>query len=364
MRELFISKILYFIPLFIIVYIKLYTLFIAAFKKKENLLGKDICFSVIVAVKNESNNIPTLVESINNFDYPSDKFEIILVDDNSKDNTKSVFTKLIKPGVNYSIIDAKDKIYEGKKGALNIGIKKARHPFILITDADCRPPNKWLQYYAQMFKEGYGFIIGVSPFINSNTIASDISCFENLRSAFLSFAIAKEGFPYNAAARNIGFTKEAFDKVSGYKNTTETISGDDDLLLREMVKYKIKTGLLTDRESFVYSTTKNTLPELFTQRGRHTTTSFYYSLPVQIILGFWHLLNLLFLFSPLFLFINKLFILPFIIKLLSDVVTVLLIQKKFNYKFGLYKIPCLQICYECLLIISFFRSIFFKNIWK
>lgn len=362
--EYLIVKLYYLIGIFLYVYIVLYYRFNAAFKKKETKINTNNSISIIIALKNESKNIQRLMRYLNSLDYPKEKFEIIFVNDNSTDDTKEKISGAISGETNNKIIDAKNKLFEGKKGALDIGIKNSSFPFILITDADCRPPANWLKHYSAKFDDGFQFIIGVSPFNQTNSAANKISCFENMRSIFLSFALAQEGNPYNAAARNIGFTKEAFNKIGGYKNTTQTVSGDDDLLLKEMAKNKQKIGLLTNSESFVLSDTEENLFKLFHQRGRHTTTSFHYSLYVKFVLSFWHLINICFLFSPLLMWYNINFIYPFIIKIFIDAFAVDSIQKKLNYNFNLFQTIYLQMCYEFLLIISFFRGLFFSNKWK
>lgn len=329
--------------------------------KAGNLSSK---FSIVIAAKNESGNISELVNSLNSLTYPKENYEIIFVDDNSTDDTSKLFEALIDKTTNYKIYHAADKVYPGKKGALEIGIKNSANPFVLITDADCIVPSGWLQCYSKYFNAGYDFIIGVAPFITTNSFANMLSCFENLRSIFLSFSLARLGLPYNAAARNIGFKKEAYEKVSGYKNTTETISGDDDLLLREMIKAKCSIGLLTDDRGFVYSKTANNLRDFLLQRGRHTTTSFHYSAKVKLALALWHGLNIIFIAAPLLCFFNILFLLPFILKLCTDLTIVLTQQKKLNYKFNFQQALYLQICYELLLIISMFNAKFVKVRWK
>ena len=50
--------------------------------------------------------------------------------------------------------------------------------------------------------------------------------------------------PYCASARSFGFKKSSFEKIKGYSNTVETLSGDDDLLLREAVKNNLKVGAI------------------------------------------------------------------------------------------------------------------------
>ena len=115
---------------------------------------------------------------------------------------------------------------------MQTGIEASKFPFILITDADCIVSPQWLKSCAAVFHQGYDFIFGPAPFYPENNFINNVSCYENIRNQFLTFSFANIGLPYSASARNFGFTKEAFQKIGGYKNTTDTLSGDDDLLIK------------------------------------------------------------------------------------------------------------------------------------
>jgi cellulose synthase/poly-beta-1,6-N-acetylglucosamine synthase-like glycosyltransferase len=336
--------------------------------KRLNAAGKNennqVNISIIIAAKNEAENIDGLIESIKKLDCPTEIFEVIIVDDNSVDDT---LKKLISNSAsinNFSFYDLKSFGKAGKREALTLGINNSNHPFILITDADCRPERNWLNFYSNKFDQGYDLLFGIAPFYQHKTIVNKISCFENLRSSILSFSMACVGLPYTAAARNFGFTKKAFESLGGYSNTKDTLSGDDDLLLREAIKKKMKIGVVTESDSFVYSEAKKTFKEYIQQKARHTQTSFHYLKKHQIILGFWHLLNLSFLFSPLLMFFNPLWGILLPAKLLTDIMVVNLKQKKFGYSFSIIEILYLQLFYEILLVIHLFNARFSEVKWK
>ena len=336
--------------------------------RRMNSAGKNennqVNISIIIAAKNEAENIDGLIESIKKLDCPTELFEVIVVDDNSTDGTYDKLKSKTGSIKNFSIIESKIPGVNGKREALTLGINNSKHPFILITDADCRPQRNWLNFYSNKFDQGYDLLFGIAPFYQNKTFINKISCFENLRSSILSFSMACVGLPYTAAARNFAFTKKAFESLGGYSNTKNTISGDDDLLLREAVKKKMKIGVVTESDSFVYSEAKKTFKEYFQQKARQTQTSFHYLMKHQIILGFWHSLNLSFLFSPLLMFFNPLWGILLPAKLLTDITVVNSKQKKFGYSFSIIEILYLQIFYEILLVIHFFNARFSEVKWK
>lgn len=349
--------------LFLLINLLFYISIKKAFTKGINQSSKEK-ISVVVAAKNEEKNIPTLIEALSKQDYDRDNYEVIIVDDYSLDNTFNIANESTSAYNNFRVLKAETKNLPGKKGALTKGIEKTNYDFILITDSDCVPQSNWINISAKKFSEGYDFIFGVAPFYNENSFINNLSCFENIRTSILTLTAATTGFPYSAAARNFGFKKSSFKKLKGYLNTTETLSGDDDLLLREAVKNKIKIGVVTENDSFVYSKTKNNLKDYLKQKARHTRTSLYY-LPVhKTMLSLWHLINLVFLFSPFLILIDSIFLSLFLVKIFTDIIVVYNLQKYFGYNLNPVKILYLQIVYELSLVLNFFNALLGKNDWN
>jgi cellulose synthase/poly-beta-1,6-N-acetylglucosamine synthase-like glycosyltransferase len=323
-----------------------------------------INISVIVAAKNEEQNTPALINSLSNQSYPPDLFEVIIIDDGSTDNTYDRAVELSKEFQNYTAYKVLTKKFPGKKGALQFGIEKAVNPFILITDADCKPEKNWIKSFALKFDLGSEFIIGTAPFVQHKSFVNKISCFENLRTHLLTLGMANIGMPYSAAARSFGFKKESFEKLSGYMNTLDTISGDDDLLLREAVKHKMKIDVVAEKDSFVYSEAPKSFSEYLSQKTRHIKTSFHYVFIHKVFLAVWHLINLFMLFSPVLMIISSKFLLLFFVKIFGDIYLVSSTRKYFKYKFNFLEIIFYQAVYEILLVINFLNGSFRKVKWK
>lgn len=329
--------------------------------KNDNV---EVNISIVIAAKNEAGNVRKLIEALQKLDYPSEMYEVIIVDDNSTDSTFKVLNSLTVSLKNFSVYELRNENKSGKREALSFGISKAKYPFILITDADCHPQKNWLKACSKKFSLGNDLLFGIAPFYQNESYVNKISCFENLRSIFLSISMASIGLPYTAAARNFGFTKEAFEAIGGYSQTKDTISGDDDLLLREAIKKNLKIGIVTDANSFVYSETKKTFKEYLNQKARHTQTSLHYLKKHQLVLGFWHLLNLFFLLSPILMLFNFLFAILLPAKLVIDFFINTVFQKIPGYKFSMAERFYLQIFYDALLVVHFFNVSFFKIKWK
>ncbi len=311
------------------------------------------------------NLIQHFISAASALDYRAENFELILVDDNSTDNTYNLAAELTSSKENFRIISTAEKSLPSKRGALLKGIEQSSYPYIMITDADCIPSAGWIRTAAALLEKGYDFIFGPAPLIRKqNNFISSVSCMENLKVHFFSFSLASLGLPYTAAARNMGFLKESFYKIGGYNNTLETLSGDDDLLLRECVRNKLKVKAFYDKDALVFSQTPSSLKEYLNQKRRHTQTSFHYLLMHKVILGTWHLLNLFMILSPVLMVIDLRFIWIFILRILTSLAVLSMIQGKLGYKFNPLEIILYDIVCEVFIVINFFNALFRKAEWK
>ncbi len=342
---------------YIIIFLKL------NYSTKSVIAEDDLMISIVVAAKNEEQNVSNLIIFLTNQQYNKDSYEVIIVDDNSIDGTYLVASNICKTYSNFSVIKAENKIYEGKRGALQIGIEKSKYPYILITDADCEPEILWIKSFSDKFQEGTDFVFGIAPLKQTSDLANKISCFDNLWTHILTFSFAKIELPYSSSARSFGFNKDSFNKIKGYLNTTETLSGDDDLLLREAIKNKMNVGIITNSDAFVFSSAKTSIKDFINQKSRHTSSSLFYSLKSKMILGVWHLINLLFFSSLLFSFFNSAYLFLFIFKFIVDLFVIRVLMKKISYSFTFVEILYLQFLYEIFIVINFINSFSKRNKW-
>ena len=195
--------------------VSVYKAFIYQLSRKKVTTSKPK-LSVIIAVKNEEKNIISLIDSLEKLNYPNENFEVIIIDDNSSDKTAELINPRISDKNNFIVIKATNKEFEGKKGALSIGIKNAKYNFIVITDADCKHNINWLSALAGGLDYGYDFVFGIAPILTGNTLVEKISAFENLRNTYLTIAAVGLNLPYSAAARSFAFRKTSFERVGGY----------------------------------------------------------------------------------------------------------------------------------------------------
>ncbi|MDD3051630.1 MAG: glycosyltransferase, partial [Candidatus Cloacimonetes bacterium] len=94
-----------------------------------------LSFSIIVACRNEEKNLSDLFRALNKLDYFEGLWEIILVDDNSEDNSLLLLKKYASKHKHVRVISLKDVNLSGKREALNQGVSSAVNDVILLTDA-------------------------------------------------------------------------------------------------------------------------------------------------------------------------------------------------------------------------------------
>jgi peptidoglycan-N-acetylglucosamine deacetylase len=121
-------------------------------KKKKKLLFSDAELpkvSIIIPAYNEEKSIERTIESIIKSDYPKSKFEIIIVDNNSRDKTVQIIKKMQEK---YNGLKFYHEKKQGKGSALNLGIKKARGDIIFSMDADTFVDTQSVKEMTRYFK--------------------------------------------------------------------------------------------------------------------------------------------------------------------------------------------------------------------
>lgn len=131
--------------------------------------------SIVVPVLNGEKTLPLCLDSLCALDYPKEKLEILVVDNNSTDNTKSIIEQY---PVRY--------LFEAKRNAgaaRNRGIQEAQGEFAAFLDADCVADKRWLRNIIKGFTKDY--IAGCGGRLLCYQPRTKIERFKQIRSAFL-----------------------------------------------------------------------------------------------------------------------------------------------------------------------------------
>ncbi len=242
--------------------------------------------AVIVAMRNEAENLPGLLNSLDRQEYPRQKVDFWIVDDDSSDASYKIAQEFAEshPGFHVLRGDAESPIASPKKRALDTGIRKAQAEWIVTTDADCLPGPDWLRALATFMTKETGMIAGYSPLMGASNLVESFSEGESWSSAALCAAGIGLGYPFNAFGRNLAFRRDLFFEMGGYDSFGNIASGDDDLLLQRVAtRSPLKVAFAADPRSFVPSfvTPAN---RYFGTKARHLSAGTHYA-PGWIVIG-------------------------------------------------------------------------------
>ena len=213
-------------------------------KQKEAALPADYkpstFISVIIPARNEAGNIGACIDAILAQRYPTDLYEIIVVDDHSEDATASVVKEYTDERIRY--INLADHLQPGstiayKKAAIAAGITHSKGTLIVTTDADCTAPNAWLLHIAATYEHETPVMI-VAPVIYTcnHSLVQIFQLIDVMSMQGITAAshYLKLGNMSNGA--NLAFRKASYERVGGYEGISHMASGDDLLLMMKMDK--------------------------------------------------------------------------------------------------------------------------------
>lgn len=260
--------------------------------------------SIIIAAKDEGDNLKNNLRYILNQNYP--KFEVIVVNDQSKDDTKSVLKSFARQYNHLKSLNVNPDIQSSKKKALELGIKSAQYEHLIFTDADCKPlAEYWLKSMQAYFSVEKPIVLGFSPYQKKVGFLNALIRYETLQTAVNYFGFAKLGLAYMGVGRNLAYTKNLYKKIQGFQSHDDLLSGDDDLFVNQ-VSEQHQVGLCLNPNSFMESQPKNDFRSWIEQKRRHITTAPHYHLKHKLLLSFQYLIKILFwgLALPLTIFLT------------------------------------------------------------
>lgn len=270
-------------------------------RRQQSASGRvSVPVSVIICAKNEEynlmKNLPAVLQQRYHKDDHTPHYEVVVVNDNSTDDTK-YYLRSIEPGYpHYRHIELKQeaKLIPGKKYPLSIGIKGAAHAYLLLTDADCRPASThWLQLMSEGFAEGKEIVLGYGPYCKKPGFLNKLIRYETYFAAlqYLSYALA--GIPYMGVGRNLAYKKELFFQHKGFLSHQHIASGDDDLFINTAANAQ-NTTIMIEKDAFTYSEPKTRWQDWYQQKKRHLSTGRHYKPLHQFLLGLFSGAHLLF----------------------------------------------------------------------
>lgn len=322
--------------------------------------------SVVIAARNEEQNVENCLNSIVNQEFNKDDFEIIIINDHSSDNTLNIIEEFKKRYKNvhcYSLSET-----SSKKAAIKLGVSKCLYNVVVITDADCEVSTNWLSLISTKFNNDLSLFIGPVQSISKGGL---FGAFQELDMFSLQgFTFGSLGYnnPILINAANMAFNKT--DYLTYYPISTENIpSGDDMFLLEKLKRHKKNIRGFLNKGLIVTTKSENTLKDFIYQRIRWASKNkFYKDGWIQFFGGLIFLTNMALIFICLHLiFVEQnrgVYIILLLTKWVIDFILLFLVSSFFKRRKVLAYFVPVQLIYPVYIFVVGVLSTFLKIRWK
>lgn len=251
-------------------------------KCQNNNLKPQTSFTIIVPFRNEEENLPNLLQSFSNLNYPKDLFEVILVDDSSNEKFQILGSKF-----QLSIIDNIRVSNSPKKDAISTAMQHVKSNWVITTDADCLVPENWLLMFDNYIQQNdVSMLAGAVTYECKNSFLDHFQQLDltSLQGATIGSFGLNKAFMCNGA--NFAYTKSLFETLNGFDGNDTIASGDDVFLLQKAANlFPYKVHYLKAEDAIVVTKPTENWKTLFYQRVRWAAKTSSYRSSFGKILG-------------------------------------------------------------------------------
>lgn len=125
--------------------------------------------SIIVPIYNGEDGVSALLDALRAQDYPSDRFEVLIVDNGSTDNTMDIIEAYGRAHPTFPLRLLKEHERRGSYAARNKGVSVATGDILAFTDGDCQPISTWLSAGVEALRRsGVAQAAGAIEFLFAN----------------------------------------------------------------------------------------------------------------------------------------------------------------------------------------------------
>ncbi|MHA6480368.1 glycosyltransferase family 2 protein [Paenibacillus sp. strain BS8-2] len=255
-----------------------YWYYVACEHEPEPVIRGEYPFvSIMVPAHNEAKVIVPTVQALLRLEYPHDRYEIIVINDNSSDNSEEKLAELQSANADRRLIILNTDNVTGGKGksnALNIGLQHSRGEIIAIYDADNTPERKALLYLvAELISDNkLGAVIG--KFRTRNHDVSLLTRFINIET--LSFQWMAQAGRWKLfklctiPGTNFIVRRSILEEIGGWD--TKALAEDTEISFRI---YRMGYRIKFQPRSVTWEQEPQTLPVWFKQRSRWAKGNIY-----------------------------------------------------------------------------------------
>ena len=247
------------------------SIFVLLFSERENDLAGFIPtekVSILVPFRNEAQNIILCLKGITLQDYPIELLELILIDDDSIDNSKQLVVDFLRDkNISFKIIELKQHNLTGKKNAIEIAVSQSSGSIIITRDADTFTKNSdWLKAIVHQLQNSD--LVLAPVILSGSSFIQSFQQFENIAITCMGYAFAKIKLPFVCSGANLAYKKESFLKANPYQNNKQIASGDDMFLLQSFMDKGFSISTTKNSNTIVYTKAEKSVSSFINQRIR------------------------------------------------------------------------------------------------
>jgi len=227
--------------------------------------------SILLAVRNEVHTVNYALNSLEKLDYPDDKYEVLMGDDGSTDGTTKILKEWDKETNNFFYIPIDKKIahLDAKANVLEQLAEKSKGEYMMITDGDVEVPSSWLMKQLACWKDGAGIQSGFT-IIKAKDFFSSMQMIDWSLALGMVKIVSGWKIPVTGVGNNMMVSREAYDKVGGYKNIPFSVT-EDFALFQAVAKQGYHYQQLANEDSLVRTFATRGFWNLMNQRKRWMT---------------------------------------------------------------------------------------------
>ncbi|MFN4083919.1 MAG: glycosyltransferase [Bacteroidia bacterium] len=307
--------------------------------KKYNTDLPNVC--ILIAARNEEQNLQRCIESLLMLNYPKEKLEILFGNDNSSDSTENILISYSSKHQHIKYINIYERIGNAKAKAnvLSQLIKKTNAPYIFVTDADITVNPDWINELLPYLQKNFDIVSGTT-ILQGNTWWPRMQMIEWLLANAQIIGFDRGGIKTTAVGNNMAFTRDAYLKTGGYENMEYSVT-EDFQLYKYILSNKGKTLNLLNAGCLNLTSSPNNFITYLHQRKRWMKgaegLSFAFKILLTLYAAFFPLVIIL-------LFINwYLALLNWIVKFLVQSVIITVAAKRVKQTIRFYDLFLFEI---------------------
>ena len=191
--------------------------------------------SIILAEHDCSRYLERVIPLYMSQEYPAD-YQVIVVIDQS-DAKSEEYLKIMcekHPQLYYTLLPDSSRYVSRKKAGMTLGIKAAKHEWMLFADANCQPTSdKWLEAVARHCDDKHNMVLGMTPYDEDTP---KYYRFEHLRTMLYHLRRAQKGMAFSTNHSLVMIRRSEFFNERGFLGNLEYARAEFEFLVNKFAK--------------------------------------------------------------------------------------------------------------------------------